>query len=331
MNTLLVTGGLGFIGSHFIEYMLERYPTLKIINLDAATYAGNPDNTDAFRIHPGYTWIKGDIASAEDVGRVFSEHPEIQAVVHFAAESHVDRSISSPDHFVRTNVLGTMVLLEAARNHRIERFVHISTDEVYGTLGSQGYFTERSPIAPNSPYAASKAGSDLMVRSFCQTYGFPAIITHCSNNYGPRQFPEKFIPTIITRALKDQPVPIYGDGTNVRDWLHVKDHCRAVDLVLQQGVPGEVYNIGGNSEMSNLELAMEILDLLGKPHSLLHHVTDRLGHDWRYAIDSEKIQKELSWKPEVPLKEGLAETVAWYKGAATWLNRIETGAYRQNI
>lgn len=326
MIRLLVTGGLGFIGSHFIEYMLEKYPSLHIVNLDAATYAGNPDNTESFRNNPSYRWIRGDIRSAEQIRQAFVD--QIDGVVHFAAESHVDRSISTPDLFAETNVLGTLNLLEEARRHHVKKFVHVSTDEVYGTLGDDGFFTEQSPLAPNSPYAASKAGSDLMARSYYHTYGLPVIITRCSNNYGPRQFPEKLIPTIITRALKNRKIPIFGDGKNVRDWLHVTDHCRAIDLALHHGNPGEVYNIGGHNEMSNLKLAEYILDLLGKPLSLLEFVTDRLGHDSRYAIDPSKTQAELGWKPEIYLAEGLNSTVSWYVQSEEWLRRIESGEYR---
>ncbi|AWB45817.1 dTDP-glucose 4,6-dehydratase [Paenibacillus sp. CAA11] len=326
MISVLVTGGLGFIGSYFIEYMLNKYPSLRIVNLDAATYAGNPDNAAAFKNHPHYRWIRGDITNETDIAKAFAE--KVDAVVHFAAESHVDRSISAPEQFVRTNVLGTLKLLEAARQAGVKKFVHISTDEVYGSLQAEGFFTEDSPLAPNSPYSASKAGSDLMVRSFFQTYGFPAVITRCSNNYGPRQFPEKLIPTVISRALKNEEIPLYGDGMNVRDWLHVHDHCRAVDLVLRLGKPGEVYNIGGHHEVNNRTLVEMILDLLGKSHSLIKQVPDRLGHDRRYAIDPSKIYAELGWKPEIGLKEGLTSTVAWYSQAGEWLYRIESGKYR---
>lgn len=326
MIRLLVTGGLGFIGSHFIEYMLNQYPDLRITNLDAATYAGNMDNTQFFKDNPRYSWLHGDITNQEHVSAAFTD--EVEAVVHFAAESHVDRSIISPEQFVRTNVLGTHILLEKAREAKVKRFIHVSTDEVYGSLGERGYFTENSPLAPNSPYSASKAGSDLLVRSYYHTYGFPAIITRCSNNYGPRQFPEKLIPTIISRALMNQRIPIYGTGLNVRDWLHVTDHCRAIDLVLHQGRTGEVYNIGGHHEMSNLDLAKLLLDILNKPHSLLEFVPDRPGHDQRYAIDPAKIAAELQWKPLIDLESGLASTAAWYIQAGEWLRRIASGEYR---
>lgn len=329
MIRLLVTGGLGFIGSHFIEYMLNKYPSLHIVNFDAATYAGNLDNTESFRDHPHYRWIRGDICSPEQVKMAFED--EYDGVIHFAAESHVDRSISTPGLFAQTNVFGTLNLLEEARKRNVKKFVHVSTDEVYGTLGDEGYFTEQTPLAPNSPYAASKAGSDLMVRAYFHTYGFPALITRCSNNYGPRQFPEKLIPTIISKALQNENIPIYGDGSNVRDWLHVTDHCRAVDMVLRQGLPGEVYNIGGHNEMSNLKLATRILDLLDKPHSLLEFVPDRLGHDRRYAIDPSKIGAALGWKPEIHLAEGLGSTVSWYVQSEEWLSRIKSGEYRQSL
>lgn len=326
MTRLLVTGGLGFIGSHFIEHMLENHNNLHIVNLDAMTYAGNPDNLLAIAQDERYQFIKGDITSAEDVETAFKTG--IDAVVHFAAESHVDRSIMDPQAFAKTNVLGTLQLLEAAKKHGVSKFVHVSTDEVYGTLGTTGYFTEKSLIAPNSPYAASKAGSDLLARSYYETYQFPVVITRCSNNYGPRQFPEKLIPTIVTKALANEPIPIYGDGSNVRDWLHVRDHCVAVELALHNGMPGEVYNVGGHHEWSNLDLATFILDLMNKPRHLLQLVTDRLGHDRRYAIDPTKIHQELGWQPKISFEEGMEETVKWYLSASTWLARIHSGEYQ---
>ncbi|MBP2002127.1 dTDP-glucose 4,6-dehydratase [Paenibacillus shirakamiensis] len=329
MIRLLVTGGLGFIGSHFIEYMLGKYPSIHFVNLDAATYAGNPDNAIAFKDHPHYRWVRGDITNPADIAKAFTE--EIDAVIHFAAESHVDRSIATPDIFARTNVLGTLNLLEASKHHGVKKFVHVSTDEVYGSLGDTGYFTEETPLAPNSPYAASKAGSDLIARSYYQTYDFPVLITRCSNNYGPRQFPEKLIPTAISRALQDQPIPIYGDGQNIRDWLHVEDHCRAIDLVLRKGNPGEVYNVGGHNELSNLSIATQILNALGKPQTLLEYVPDRLGHDVRYAIDPAKISSELGWRPEIGLHEGLRSTITWYVESQEWLRRIQSGAYHQGL
>lgn len=317
MSTLLVTGGMGFIGSHFIRYWMRRHPEDRVVNYDLLTYAGNPANLAALQGHPGYRFVRGDIADAAAVNRVFAEE-NVATVVHFAAESHVDRSISEPSAFVRTNVLGTQCLLEAARSKGVRRFVHISTDEVYGTLGPEGLFTEETPLAPNSPYSASKAGSDLMVRAYGETYGLPVIITRCSNNYGPYQYPEKLIPTIITRALDDQPIPVYGDGLNVRDWLYVEDHCSAVELALLGGKPGQVYNVGGGNERTNVEIARTILGLLGKPESLLRFVADRPGHDRRYAIDAGKIRRELGWQPRYSLEEGIARTVEWYIERQDW-------------
>lgn len=317
MSTLLVTGGMGFIGSHFIRYWMRRHPEDRVVNYDLLTYAGNPDNLAALRDHPGYRFVRGDIADAAAVNRVFDEE-NVETVVHFAAESHVDRSISDPSAFVRTNVLGTQCLLEAARNKGVRRFVHISTDEVYGTLGPEGLFTEETPLAPNSPYSASKAGSDLMVRAYGETYGLPVFITRCSNNYGSYQYPEKLIPTIITRALNDQPIPVYGDGLNVRDWLYVEDHCSAVERVLLSGKPGQVYNVGGSNERTNVEIARTILGLLGKPESLLRFVADRPGHDRRYAIDAGKIRKELGWQPRYSFEEGISQTVEWYIERQDW-------------
>ncbi|WP_019532837.1 dTDP-glucose 4,6-dehydratase [Paenibacillus ginsengihumi] len=317
MSTLLVTGGMGFIGSHFIRYWMRRHPEDRVVNYDLLTYAGNPANLAALQGYPGYRFVRGDIADAAAVNRVFAEE-NVATVVHFAAESHVDRSISEPSAFVRTNVLGTQCLLEAARSKGVRRFVHISTDEVYGTLGPEGLFTEETPLAPNSPYSASKAGSDLMVRAYGETYGLPVIITRCSNNYGPYQYPEKLIPTIITRALDDQPIPVYGDGLNVRDWLYVEDHCSAVELALLGGKPGQVYNVGGGNERTNVEIARTILGLLGKPESLLRFVADRPGHDRRYAIDAGKIRRELGWQPRYSLEEGIARTVEWYIERQDW-------------
>lgn len=310
MNRMLVTGGLGFIGSNFIEYMLKKYPQLVIYNLDSQTYAGNPDNLASVVYLPNYHEIHGDIRDANKVEQVFQEG--IDTVVHFAAESHVDRSVTGPHLFVQTNVVGTHVLLMQALKYKVERFIHISTDEVYGTLGDSGYFTEEHPIQPNSPYSASKAGADMLVRSYYQTYGLPAIITRCSNNYGPKQHPEKFIPMIITHALQGKPIPVYGDGNNVRDWLFVVDHCMAIDAVLSKGRVGEVYNIGGNNEQKNIDVARKVLRALGKPESLLQFVTDRPGHDHRYAIDPGKIKRELLWEPLYDMDQGLEETIKWY-------------------
>lgn len=308
---ILVTGGLGFIGSAFIRYMLSCYPHYTITNLDAVTYAANPANLASIASDSRYSFVQGDICDHRLVQQLLREGYD--AIVHFAAESHVDRSIQHPDVFLRTNALGTLTLLQAAHEASIERFIHISTDEVYGSLGAHGQFTEQSPLAPNSPYAASKASSDLLVRSYWKTYQYPAIITRCTNNYGPYQHPEKLIPKLILRALRDETLPLYGDGRHVRDWIYVDDHCRAIDLVLHRGKPGEVYNIGSNQERSNIEVAHLILDLLGKSRSLITFTTDRQGHDRRYAMDSSFIQAQLGWQPKISFKEGIALTMDWYK------------------
>ncbi|WNQ12894.1 dTDP-glucose 4,6-dehydratase [Paenibacillus aurantius] len=325
---LLVTGGAGFIGSNFILYMLRRYPGYRIVNYDLLTYAGNPDNLTGVRAHQGYSFVQGDIADEGRVEEIFSGG--LDAVVHFAAESHVDRSVKDPGVFVRTNVNGTQVLLEAARKHGVSRFVHVSTDEVYGSLGDTGLFTEETPLAPNSPYSASKAGSDLLVRAYVETFGLPAVITRCSNNYGPYQFPEKLIPLMISRAVKGEPLPVYGDGLNVRDWLYVEDHCSAIDLVLHGGRPGEVYNVGGNNERTNLQIVRTILEELGRPESLITFVEDRPGHDRRYGIDASKIRNELGWSPAYPFERGIRETIGWYRSHPEWLERIVSGAYRDD-
>ncbi|TBL81751.1 dTDP-glucose 4,6-dehydratase [Paenibacillus thalictri] len=327
MRRLLVTGGMGFIGSNFIRYWLRRYPDDQVVNFDLLTYAGNPDNGADFGESAHYVFVRGDIADCAAVEQALSQYG-IDTVVHFAAESHVDRSIDDPLRFVRTNVLGTQSLLEAARRRGIGKFIHVSTDEVYGTLGREGLFSETTPLAPNSPYSASKAGSDLLVRAYCETYRFPAVITRCSNNYGPYQFPEKLLPKTITHALRNEPIPVYGDGLNVRDWLHVEDHCSAIELAVLHGVCGEVYNIGGNNEMTNLDIVKRILQELGKPQSLIHFVADRLGHDRRYAIDSTKIRRELGWAPAYSVEDGLARTVRWYAAHTIWWERILSGAYR---
>ena len=294
-QSVLVTGGAGFIGSNFVRLLIESRPDLRVINLDALTYAGNLENLAGLEDHEGYTFLKGDICRPEDVAGALAAcgDPAQTAVVHFAAESHVDRSIESGLPFVQTNVLGTQVLLDAARSAGVERFVHVSTDEVYGSLGDTGYFTETTPLAPNSPYSASKTSSDLLVRAAVKTHGFPALITRCSNNYGPYQFPEKLIPLMIANASEDRELPVYGDGMNVRDWLYVQDHCEAILAVLERGRPGEVYNIGGNNEYPNLEIVKGILRALDKPESLIRFVKDRPGHDRRYAIDASKIRP--SW------------------------------------
>lgn len=309
MKKILVTGGAGFIGSNFIEYMLDRYAELKITNLDLLTYAGNLENLTEVTKNPNYSFIQGDIADAQLVERIMQG---VDLVVNFAAESHVDKSITNPALFIKTNVLGTQVLLDAAKKHGVVRFLQVSTDEVYGSLGPTGYFTENTPIAPNSPYSASKAGADLLVRAYHETYGLPVLITRCSNNYGPKQYPEKLIPLFIKLALTDDTLPVYGDGLNIRDWLHVEDHCRAIDAVLNKGRIGEVYNIGGNNEKSNIEIAKLILKELGKPETLISYVQDRLGHDRRYAIDPSKIQRELGWSPQYTFEQGIKETIQWY-------------------
>jgi dTDP-glucose 4,6-dehydratase len=324
---ILVTGGAGFIGSNFIRYFLSRYPDYHLINLDLLTYAGNLENLKEVERASNYTFVKGDIADKDLVDKLFQEG--IDVVLNFAAESHVDRSVLAPEQFVRTNVMGTQVLLDASRKYGIRKFIQVSTDEVYGSLGREGYFTETTPLAPNSPYSATKAGGDLLVRAYHETYGLPVNITRCSNNYGPYQFPEKLIPLMIIHALQDKPLPVYGDGLNVRDWLHVEDHCRALDLVLHQGVNGEVYNIGGNNERTNLEIVNLILQELGKPPSLIRHVEDRLGHDRRYAIDSSKIQRELGWQPVRSFDDGIRETIAWYLNHQDWWERIINGRYQQ--
>lgn len=329
MTHVLVTGGMGFIGSNFILYMLSQYSNLRITNLDALTYAGNPDNLEEVSSSERYRFVKADITNHVQLERIFAE-TAYDAVVHFAAESHVDRSIADPEVFVRTNVWGTFQLLEAAKRHRVSKFIHVSTDEVYGSLEDTGCFTEESPLAPNSPYSASKAGSDLLARAYGQTYGLPVVITRCSNNYGPRQFPEKLIPTIILRALHDEPIPIYGDGSNVRDWLHVTDHCTAIDFALRVGKVGEVYNIGGHNERTNLDVVRMILQVLNKPESLITFTSDRPGHDKRYAIDPSKSERELGWRPQIELEQGMRQTVAWYVSNQAWCERVRSNAYLES-
>lgn len=322
---LLVTGGAGFIGSNFVGHLLD-HSEHSVINLDALTYAGNPENLADLETHPRYRFIHGDIADLAVLESVFSLKPE--AVVHLAAESHVDRSILESTSFVRTNVNGTHNLLEMCRHHGVGRFIHVSTDEVYGSLGPVGKFTEASPLQPNSPYSASKAAGDLLVRSYHHTYGLATVITRCSNNYGPFQFPEKMIPLMICNALEDISLPVYGDGRNVRDWIHVDDHCAALLAVLERGRPGEAYNIGGDNERDNLSLVREILALVEKPESLIRFVTDRPGHDRRYAIDASKIKRELGWGPKVQWADGLAQTVQWYRDHSRWVHGVRSGQYR---
>ena len=323
--SILVTGGAGFIGSNFIRFLLAESGA-KVINFDLLTYAGNLANLEGCRDDPRYRFVRGDVRDRQALRRLFGEE-SIEAVVHFAAESHVDRSVEGPEVFVTTNVLGTEILLEESRAAGVERFLMVSTDEVYGSLGSEGMFTETSPLAPNSPYAASKAAADLLCRAFFKTFGFPVLITRCSNNYGPYQFPEKLIPLMIANALEGKPLPVYGDGQHVRDWLFVHDHCRALDLVLQKGVPGEVYNIGGCNEMANLELVRLLLDRLKVSRDLITFVKDRPGHDRRYAIDAGKIMNGLGWEPSVTFAEGLGRTVDWYLAHRSWWETIRSGEY----
>lgn len=321
---ILVTGGCGFIGSNFIRHMLSRYP-YRIINLDKLTYAGNLENLSDLEHESRYTFVRGDIAEKADVERVFSQ--EIDSVINFAAESHVDRSIMEPDAFVRTNIIGTFNLLEMAKEKHVERFVQISTDEVYGSLGTEGKFKEDSPLAPNSPYSASKTSADLLAIAYYKTFGTPVVITRCSNNYGPYQFPEKLIPLMVTNALGDIELPVYGDGLNVRDWIHVSDHCEAIDVVLHQGTLGHVYNIGGENERTNIEIVRLILAALGKTETLIRYVKDRPGHDRRYAIDSTKIKTELGYTTRVRFDDGMLETVKWYVDHRAWWERVRSGAY----
>lgn len=324
MNVLLVTGGAGFIGSNFIRYFLRRNKNFILVNLDKLTYAGSLNNLREIENNPRYHFIKGDICNQELVGYVMKKYrPDF--VINFAAESHVDRSIHHPFVFAETNLMGTLTLLESARNlwgrrnSRGNRFIQISTDEVYGSLSNDtDYFTEESPTAPNSPYSASKASADMMVRAYFNTYGLPAIVTRCCNNYGPFQHIEKFIPTCITHALREEPIPIYGSGSNVREWIHVLDHCTAIIRVLFYGKPGEVYNIGSGEEMNNLELARKILDLLNKPQDLIRNVEDRPGHDRRYALNSYKVKSATGWSRKYKLSDGLAETAAWYMDHRNW-------------
>ncbi|SDG28190.1 dTDP-glucose 4,6-dehydratase [Fontibacillus panacisegetis] len=324
---LLVTGGAGFIGSNFVLYMLQQHPDYHIINVDALTYAGNLENLKSIEGNPNHTFVKADITNVQKMNELIGQGVDV--VVNFAAESHVDRSILEPDVFVKTNVLGTQVLLDAARKHNVTKFVQVSTDEVYGSLGETGLFTEETPLQPNSPYSASKAGGDLLVRAYHETFGLPVNITRCSNNYGPYQFPEKLIPLMISKALADEQLPIYGDGLNIRDWLYVEDHCSAIDLVIHKGRNGEVYNIGGNNERTNVHIVKTILEQLGKPESLIAYVKDRPGHDRRYGIDPTKTMTELGWKPKHSFETGIKETIAWYLENKDWWTRIQSGAYQE--
>jgi dTDP-glucose 4,6-dehydratase len=328
MRNVLVTGGAGFIGSNFVHYFLDEHPDAKLVNFDKLTYAGNLGNLADVASNPRYAFVKGDICERADVEAAYKKYA-IDTVVHFAAESHVDRSILGAGVFITTNVLGTQVLLDVAKECGVERFVHVSTDEVYGSLGAEGKFTESTPLHPNSPYAASKASSDMIALAYQHTFGLPVVVTRCSNNYGPYQFPEKLIPLMIANALENKPLPVYGEGLNVRDWLFVTDHCRAVDVVLCQGKPGEVYNIGGNNEWRNIDIVRLLLSKLGKPESLIAYVKDRPGHDLRYAIDATKTMQELGWRSSMTFEEGLSKTISWYLAHETWWRRIISGEYQQ--
>jgi len=321
MNTILITGGCGFIGSNFIRYAFNQHDDWHIVNVDRLTYAGNPENLKDIESDARYTFIHGDICDKKLIGSVYREH-KITGVINFAAESHVDRSIMDATVFFETNVKGTMVLLDAARQFGIERFLQISTDEVYGELGETGYFTEKSPLKPNSPYAASKASADLLVNTYYRTYSLPVLIVRSSNNYGPYQYPEKMIPLMIIRAMEGKQLPVYGDGTNVRDWLYVGDNCRAIDIIFKDGIAGEVYNVGGNMEITNINLVKKLLGILGKPESLISFVTDRPGHDRRYALDISKINEELKWESIGSFDNKLRETVQWYKDNAPWWKNV---------
>ncbi len=325
MATLLVTGGCGFIGSNFVRHLLATDESVSVVNLDALTYAGNPANLRDLAGHPRYRFVRADICDRDAVRAAFAG---VTDVIHFAAESHVDRSIQDSGPFVRTNVLGTQTLLDAAREFRVARFVQVSTDEVYGSLGATGLFREDTPLAPNSPYSASKAGADLLARAYVETFKLPVVTTRCSNNYGPYQFPEKLIPLFVTNLLADRQVPVYGDGMQVRDWIHVLDHCRGVEAAWRKGTPGEVYNFGGECEKPNIEITKTLLGLLGKPDTLIRYVEDRLGHDRRYAIDCTKAKRELGWSPQVAFADGLRETIDWYRANSQWVADIQSGAYR---
>ena len=345
-KTVLVTGGCGFIGVNFVRLLLETQPDWQVVNLDKLTYAGNLQSLADVSEHPNYTFVKGDICDAKLVEKLFADHG-IDTVVHFAAESHVDRSITGPAEFIQTNIVGTFTLLEAARKQWLEkdakqdqcRFLHVSTDEVYGSLGKSGYFTEETCYDPRSPYSSSKASSDHLVRAYFHTYGLPILITNCSNNYGPYQFPEKLIPLVLNNGLQGRELPVYGDGGNVRDWLYVRDHCEAIARVVEQGRVGESYNIGGHNEKKNLEVVELLCDMLdrkvglldsGEPRrSLIRFVKDRLGHDRRYAIDAGKIERELGWTPALTFEQGIDKTVDWYLANRDWMESVMDGSYQQ--
>lgn len=343
LRTMLVTGGAGFIGSNFVLYVLEKYPDYRIVNLDKLTYAGNLENLKSIEHHSRYRFVQGDIGDRDLAERLFAEH-RFDYVVNFAAESHVDRSITDPELFIRTNVLGTSNLLNVAKKFWLDepsglvssmKFLQVSTDEVYGSLGETGYFTETTPLNPHSPYSASKAGADLLVQAYYDTYQMPVNITRCSNNYGPYQFPEKLIPLMINNAVQQKPLPVYGDGLNVRDWLYVEDHCKAIMMVLEKGRLGEVYNIGGHNERTNIQIVKTVLQYLHENHNpeinegLIKYVEDRKGHDRRYGIDPSKIRNELGWTPETDFETGIKLTIAWYLQNTEWLARVTSGAYQQ--
>lgn len=340
MKTILVTGGAGFIGSNFIKWMLNRYSEYKIINVDVLTYAGNLENLKEIKNNPNYEFFKADIRNRDKIESIFRDN-DIVFVVNFAAESHVDRSIEDPEVFLTTNIIGTQILLDVAKkNWKINprdkyckkyksnvKFLQVSTDEVYGALGETGFFVETMPIMPNSPYSASKASADMIVRAYSETFGMPVNITRCSNNYGPYQFPEKLIPLMINNCIKEKKLPVYGDGMQIRDWLHVSDHCSAIDKVLHDGQNGEIYNIGGNNEKANIEIVKLIIDALDKSENLITYVKDRPGHDRRYAIDNAKISTELGWKPEYTFEQGIKETIKWYIDNNNWIENIISGNY----
>ncbi|UOE55157.1 dTDP-glucose 4,6-dehydratase [Cytobacillus oceanisediminis] len=323
---LFVTGGAGFIGSNFVHYILGTYSDYKVVNYDLLTYAGNLENLKSLESNPNHLFVKGDINNRELVDYLVKKY-DIDVMVNFAAESHVDRSITDPDIFIKSNILGTQTLLDVAKENQLKKYVQVSTDEVYGTLGSEGYFTEETPLTPNSPYSASKAGGDLIVRSYFETYGMNINITRCSNNYGPYHFPEKLIPLMVTNALEGKELPIYGDGKNIRDWLHVHDHCAAIDLVIHKGTPGEVYNVGGHNERNNNDIVELIVEKLGVSKGLIKYVEDRLGHDQRYAIDPTKIMNELGWRPIYTFDTGIIETIQWYIDNQSWWRNIKSGSY----
>ncbi|KOA21340.1 dTDP-glucose 4,6-dehydratase [Clostridium homopropionicum DSM 5847] len=342
METYLITGGAGFIGSNFIQYMLKKYQNIKIINIDKLTYAGNLENLKSIENNEKYNFIQADICDKTAISKIFIEN-DIDYVVNFAAESHVDRSIKEPEVFVKANVLGTVTLLNAAKDtwktengfKEYKKYIQISTDEVYGSLGETGYFTETTPLDPHSPYSSSKASADLIVKAYYDTYKMPINITRCSNNYGPYQFPEKLIPLIINNCLNNKELPVYGDGLNIRDWLYVEDHCEAIDLVVQKGRIGEVYNIGGHNERTNIHIVKTIIDYIKEniddiiTYDLIKHVEDRKGHDRRYGIDPTKIKKELGWEPKTTFEEGIIKTIKWYLENGKWMNNVTNGEYQE--